>query len=826
MLNSNIRLAWQLHQLEKGAPYNRTLVWVQAILLTFIITLSLSSESIQRYLANNLQNLLGADVVIAQSAPLTSPQAEQLAAFAEHSIYTQSVQTTLTRGEDWQRVTLKAVGDDYPLQGELRVADLAGGPSLVANTGPGVGEIWPDERLMAALSLKVGDTITITQYPLKVTKRLQHEPDRLMEGYNLSMRALIHRDSLAQFSFNSRDIDYRYMATVNDAKLQSILDWQKIELPAAQVHHKRGEHPLALFWQRTENFIGLASIILFFMAAIAIQQITQVKTQHEQFFTAVCLSLGSTRRQAVTLAILKWLLSLAALLPLVVLASLVCHWLVVQWLSATLMQLTWHLNPLDLVKPLVAGSMLFITFQFPVWLALQQASVRQLVYRQHSSGRALFSLLCAVFVLVAIGIAYSDNGLLTAMVLGAMVSCILLILLISWFGLTLGEKLTQRYSGLIPFTLFMMKQRLLSKTTQVLGVGLCAFLLLFTLMLLRDLGATMQGYQRTHDGNLLVTQATAQQLDDLQSWSNGRNVQFRQQKPFVYAKLSAINHKPVAEFSTQPSGSLATLQREIRLHWTDAVPRNNRVFSGQWWESGTSDWQQVSVEEEVMTDLGLSLGDQLTFYIANQPITFRITASHAYKPGAGSITFWVQMPAMAINYLAAQRYAMASLEVSNRDFTEISQLWQLHPTLRMVSMQEMMQRFDRTLAMVTQVIGGFAILICVLAIIVILASVQALESQERLKNSVILSFGLSKKTCWYMNGVEWLVTAVIAAGGAIFGTWVAGVMIYQSQFSLPYHPDITWLALTLSVILIIVMCVGGIASRNSLRSSVRELMAE
>ena len=89
-----------------------------------------------------------------------------------------------------------------------------------------------------------------------------------------------------------------------------------------------------------------------------------------------------------------------------------------------------------------------------------------------------------------------------------------------------------------------------------------------------------------------------------------------------------------------------------------------------------------------------------------------------------------------------------------------------------------------------------------------------------------MSFGFSRKTCLHLNMIEWLVTATISAVGAIAGTYIAGLLIYQSQFSLTYQPDFTWLLATLVVILTTMTCLGVFASRHSLQSSVRELMAE
>ncbi|WP_100642932.1 ABC transporter permease [Alteromonas facilis] len=826
MLTDTLRLAWQLHQQEKRYSTNLVQRVLQVVLMVFITTLSLSSASIQHYLTQNLNNLLGADVVISQRHAMTPQQRNELSEFAEKLIYTQTINTTLRHEDHWQRVSLKAVGDGYPLQGELRISPELVGNAVSTDKIPNPGEIWLDSRAIASLSVDVGDQLLIANKPFIVSNVLLHEPDRLMEGHNVDMRAMINRVDLHYIDIEDDSVQYRYLAKADQANIDNILKWQKQTLPAAHTLHKTGKHPLALFWQRTENFLGLTSIILFFMAAIAIHQLSQVSMHKEQYFTAVCMSLGSSRSAGLRISIVKWVLGFLLLIPWVLVIASACHWLVIQWLASTFAQISWHFNVLSLATPILASAAIFAIFQLPVWLALRQSSVRQLVNIDMHKGRVFLSLGCTILVLVGVAGSYSDNGLLTFMVLGAMGACVLLILLSSWVGLTFGEKLTKRFSGLLPFTLYMMKQRLIAKTTQIMGVGLCAFLLLFTLMLLRDIGDTMEGYQRQHDGNLMVSQATDEQMRDIRNWVASRPAEIRQSKPFVYAKLIEINDLSLDNFTDRPSGSLSTLQRPIRLHWTDSVPNNNRVIDGLWWEAEADNWQQVSVEEEVMTDLGLKLGDQLTFFIAEQRVNLTIVASHAYKPGAGSITFWMQMPSTAISHIQAPHYTMASLEISHELFNELGELWQKHPSLRMVSMQEITQRFDNTLAMVTQVVSGFSFLIIILATIVIVSSVNALEAKEKQKNSIIMSFGLSRKTCYYLNVIEWLVTGGIAGVGAIIGTWIAGSMIYQSQFSLHYQPDFIWLVSTLALILLAVLSLGLVASRSSLKTSIRALMAE
>lgn len=562
------------------------------------------------------------------------------------------------------------------------------------------------------------------------------------------------------------------------------------------------------------------------MAAIAIEQIAQVHLKKEQYFSAICMSLGASKSTGLQLSLFKWLINIMVLIPVVAFISGLFHWLIVNWLSQTFIDITWQLDVWLTIKTIATSVLLFGVFHSPVWLTLCQTSVSKLLHQNQKSISLGLVKICALVVLVLVAVNYSDNGLLTLMLVSSILITIMLIAGISWLVLTLGEKTTQQFSGLVPFTLFMMKQRLLSKSTQILGIGLSTFLLLFTLMFLKDLGDTMSSYQRTHDGNVMVSQASQTEMNAINKWSNNHDIDLRQSKPYVYAKVVKINNQALSEFAKKPSDSLATFSHSIRLHWTQEIPRSNSLVQGKWWEKDTKNWQQVSLEEEVMTDLGLSLGDKITFIIHQQRYTLTITASHVYKAGSGSIIFWMQMPQVAIEHINAPHYNMASLELNDEQWPLLGQLWQEHPTIRMVSLQEMTKQFDAILAMITKVISGFAMMIILLAIIVILSSINALEDKEKKKNSVIMSFGFLKSTCLQLNIIEWLITALIIATGAIAGTYLTGMLIYQSQFSLSYQPDFFILLITLTIILSTVTLLGIYASRHSLKSSVKQLMTD
>ncbi len=826
MLSENTSLAWTFCRQEYHQPHQRLLRWIQAVLVVFMLALSQSSQSIQQYLTSNLQGLLGADALISQYQPLSPEQLSDLKAQIDELVATQQIKVNFSHQHNREYISLKAVSSNYPLQGELLTTHSLDGLSQATAKGPSIGEIWFDTRLFTSFTLKIGDVVNIAEQNFIISKILTHEPDRLMEGHNVDMRAMINIADMKKLNFSENLIQFRYLLALNSDKISALQTWQKQNLPAAEFMHKQGNHPLALFWQRTENFLGLASIILFFMAAIAIEQLSIKYKNKEQYFSAVCMSLGASHKAGIWVSVLKWCCSFLLMLPVALLIAALSHWLIIDYLSHSFPNLRWQWHLGSMFQTVGFVSLLFTLFYLPVWLSLSNTSVAKLFANVSNNPNQLGQKLATLCVLIIVVFAYSDNGLLTAMMVIAMLVTIVLILILSWLTLTLGEKITKNLSGLLPFVFFMMKQRLISKSTQILGVGLSAFLLLFTLMLMNDLGKTMQSYQRTHDGNLMVSQATTEQMQYLKQWSNEHHIVIRQDKAYVHAKLIEINNQALADFAGKPSDSLAHFSRDIRMHWNSELPKNNEIVSGAWWQHDTKNWQQVSLEEEVMTDMGLSLGDELTFIVAGQRYNFTIIASHAFKSGNGSITFWVQVPSIALNNIQATHYNMASLEVSELQQPLLRELWQKYPTLRMVSLQEMTARFDSLLAMVTAIVSGFSFIIMLLACIVILASINASEAREKKKNSIIMSFGFSRLTCFKLNIIEWFITGFIAASGAIVGSYLAGLLIYQSQFSLTYQPDFIWLLSTLFLILAGVITIGVIANKNSLKSSVRQLMAE
>ncbi len=797
----------------------------QTTLLAFLMTLTLTSASIQRYLATNLDQMLGSDMVIESHADLSKQNETRIKSMVSGVAKTTLTNITLTHANNWARVQLKQVDDAYPLQGMLQVGEAPVAIQQPAAQGPAKGDIWLGSRLAVKLSASVGDSLELGGKAFRVGAILFHEPDRIMEGHSVALRAMVHSDSLEGLSFESSRRRTRYLIMADADALAKVETWVTENLPGASVVKKYGgQHPLAGFWRRTENFLGLASVILFFMGAVALDMTNRRWLSKMRNRLAIYASFGTSIRTGMLTTLGSWILGFAASVFFAGILAAIAYSLIISELQSYFpgLAMAWHGNAAAKTIGLVCA--LLLVLKVPSFIQLSHSSLLSLI-RSSAEGRyvwqRLFWGLASVTVLAA---AYSDNWLLTGMTLTAITGALVLMMILTWGVIRLGDMWGRRRSGLLPFAFFIMRQRLFAKSAQVMGLGLCGLLLLFTLMLMRDLGSMMESYNRTHDGNLLISEAQADQVNAIHEWAEETGSSVRSLRPFVSAQLVAVNGESLADFMQKPSDTLAVLKNPIRLSWTDEVPRNNRLMGGSWWSKATENWQQISTEPEVMTDMALDYGDILTYQIGGNSYEFTLVASHGFRPGGGSITFWFQVPLSARTHIEAPVRYMGSMELPEHAWDTLASLWQRYPTLTLSPFKELTERFDATLGIVTKVTSGYAGMVLLLALFVLAASVSGFRADDQQKNGLLMSMGLRRKDCLQLNFYDWGVTALIAAAGAVAGTWAAGLMIYETQFGLSYKPDILWVAGATTIMVIVVCFVGYVACRESLKVSLRDLL--
>ncbi|MGH8453890.1 MAG: ABC transporter permease, partial [Nevskiales bacterium] len=194
-------LSWRhaLRRLRRATKAGELRILALAIVVAVAAAsvVGLFSERMRAALAAQSGDTLGGDVIVTGREPIPeslAPAAREaglrISAFV-------SFPSLLIAGERSALASVKAVEANFPLHGEMRIADEPYGAARRAEQVPPPGEAWADVRLWSELGLKPGMEVQVGASTLKVRAVLENEPGRGMGFFDLAPRLLINTGDVA-----------------------------------------------------------------------------------------------------------------------------------------------------------------------------------------------------------------------------------------------------------------------------------------------------------------------------------------------------------------------------------------------------------------------------------------------------------------------------------------------------------------------------------------------------------------------------------------------------------------------------------------------------
>lgn len=297
---------------------------------------------------------LGADLVLQGSAPARAEQIEAGTALGLR--HAQVVEFTSVVGGDAgiQLSSIKAADGAYPLRGQVRSA-AAPYAEETPGGGPAPGEAWVEPRLLAALGLKVGDSIDVGMKTLRMSRVLTYEPDRANNFYSLTPRVMMNLADLQATGViqpgsrvSYRDLwrgdsealaQYRQALTKNLAASQRLLDTRD------------GNRQIGGALGKAERYLNMASLVAVLLAGVAVALSASRYAARRLDASALLRCLGLSRHQALGL----YCLQLAMLGLAAALAGAVLGWLAQLGLFRLLQGLLPNEVPPAGIVPALAG---------------------------------------------------------------------------------------------------------------------------------------------------------------------------------------------------------------------------------------------------------------------------------------------------------------------------------------------------------------------------------------------------------------------------------------------------------------------------------------
>ncbi|PWW11150.1 MULTISPECIES: ABC transporter permease [Pseudidiomarina] len=800
------KISWRL--LKQELKRGELTIMAAAIVLsvTAVLALSVFTERLQAGLMARSAEFLAADRVLSSGRDIpqewiTKAEQEGLQT-AERVVFN----SMAFAGEQLALVDIKAVGDGYPLRGELRVAEQPYGAEQVAQGLPQSGEAWVAAALFQELELAIGDTIEVGRSQFVVSKVLTYEPDVGFSVFTDSPNVLIRYQDLAATELiqpGSR-VRYNQLFAGTLEQLEQYEAWLTPQLNE-DTHNWRsiedGDSPLARSLQRAERFMLLASLLGVVLAATAVAVAAQRYCQRNYDVVAIFKTLGANKRIIQRIFVLHLLLltfisiTLGLLLGWLI-QSQVIYW-VSQQLGTALPQSGWQPFALAAATGLVSAVM-FTLYPLLRLISIPPLRVLNRDLTGNNAGRWLHWL-ASGGTIYALLLIYSQQWLLSsALFVGGAVAAIIL-LTVSRLFIRVSRQAGMQAGSSWRLAMAGLQRRAQANSVQMLSFSTAIMLLLLVLALRNELLADWQAQLPDDAPNYFVINVARDDVQNLQQRFAEREIVANDMYPIVPGRMTAVNGVPVrdevtkeedgdaADTATNNAEQREGFGRELQLTWRDTLPPNNTLVAGQWW--GDDAQPQVSIETGVADRMNLQVGDELEFNIGGSVFTVPVTSIREVNWGSLQPNFFMIFNTATLTDFPATFISSFYLEPERK--SELYELFRPFPQVSLIDLDAIIGQLREVIDQVSLAIAFVLVVVIIAGILVLLAQVQA-SLEEREKELVILrtlgaSAKLLRQSVTYEFVILGAISGLIATLAMELALWILQTQVFDMQASIHWR---------------------------------------
>ncbi|MEZ8792608.1 ABC transporter permease [Vibrio splendidus] len=790
--------SWSVEEIRHGQ------LWPVSIALTLIIAcvfaLSALAERMEQVIVKQGKDVLTADSVFISANPIPQPlldltQVEQL----ESSQLTR-FSTMAFSDNSMQLVTVKAVESNYPLRGEM----ILEGADKASSNHVEPGELWLDERIFAQLEVEIGDNVTIGDADLTITGRITQEPGLSFNPFQQMPAVLIHTSDIeatGAIQPGSR-VSFRLFLNGDDTKLKAAQD--SVELtPSDRWRTQDSASRTNDMFESTTQYLSLTVAIVVIMAATTLVLTCQHYVASRRKTIAMLKSLGASKQW-----IIKWLFVQVSLLVAI---GAVLGITIGVGLEFLLRIPLGDLLPTPLpsygIEPVILAILSSVLIGVPALgiplIGLVNTSAISVIQSSHQSNESYKKYLLLLVPIIPMMLMYGDNLLVWIVLAG--IACLFLVLaIVSTLVLRLVGKLPTSTS--MRLALSRINRTPLATGIQFGSLALSLMLLSIIWLVRSDLLSDWQQTLPKNAPNAFALNIASYEKDSYLETIDANEVERTQAFPIIRGRLTTINGVEAAKYS-ETSEETDALSREINFTWGDSLPEYNEVLEGSWTQE-----QGVSVESDVAEQLGLKIGDELSFTINSQNASAKVNSIRKVEWREMKPNFYFIFTPDVLSSIPSTWLVSFRLEEQHNQM--LNELSRNHPTVSLMDIRKMGSKIQELLKQIVWSITVLAALGVVAGLLLIFTLLRLSLSQRQQEIRLYRTLGASKKrilnTIWCEYGLMALVAGSIAAMGSELS--VAGVMNFGFELEPSLHPML-WIALPVLTFITLAAVVNSLIKR-------------
>ncbi|MFN2397788.1 MAG: ABC transporter permease [Gemmatimonadaceae bacterium] len=808
-------LAWR----ESRNSRCRLLLFMSSISIGVAALVAIDSyaANVTRSVQEQSKALLGADLTLSSRRPFTPPIAALVDSLRASGssvgrITTFSSMAVVPRTDRTRLVQVRAVTPGVPFYGVIETEPSGRWRALQSGRSALV-----DESLLVGLDAHVGDTLLLGFSSFTITGILRNVPGDVGIATAFGPRVYIpdrYVEETRLLGFGSRaeyETLLRLPGSVNAERLEDRLS-PRLEPERVRARTIQDtEESLTDGIEALNRFLGIVALVALLLGGIGVASAIHAYIAEKIDTVAVLRCLGGTGAQVLAIYLIE-----AAVLGLAGAAFGVALGVGAQF---ALPRVLGDFIPVDVVVTLEPGA-LALGLGVGVWVATLFALMPLLAVRRVSPLQALrrnaerpgklrlwrdrprlaaAMALALSVVLIAISRAGRprDGLVMSAAIAGAIAVLYVSALLISYGA---RRVLRDRW----PFVVRQGVSNLYRPANQtrpvILSLGFGAFLIstlyLVQVNLLRHLSFTGQA----SSANLAFFDVQQDQIDGLDSLVRAGGHPIVQRAPIVAMRVASVNGQDVATLSKRrPSWAL---RREYRSTTRDTLVASERLVAGRWFGesrdgSRADSTFEISMDNEIATELGVKLRDRVTWDVQGVKVQTRITSLREVNWARFEPNFFVVFEPRALVQAPKTHVLLTQIADATARARVQRDAVERFPNASSIDLSLIQETVGKILDKVSVAIRFMALFSLITGALVLFSAVAA-SRRQRLREGVLLkTLGATRAQIGRIMLSEYAVLGVLGSLTGMLlsvgGAWALMRFVFESPFT-PVVAPLLWIA--------------------------------
>ena len=719
-------------------------------------------------------------------------------------VTTFSSMAVIPRTQHTRLVQVRAVTPEYPFYGEITTNPAGRWESLHAGANALV-----DPAVLVSLDAIVGDTLTLGYGRFVIAGTLTSVPGDAGVSAAIGPRVFIPARYLPETQlliFGSR-AEYEALLRLPDgrnpgrfvAPFRPVLDSARVRARTVA----ENEMDLTESIQQLAEFLGIVGLVALLLGGIGVASGVHAFVMKKIDTVAVLRCLGATSHQ-----VLAIYLSQAAAMGFIGAAVGTAIGIGIQLLLPMALgdflpvDVRVRLEPMALAIGLLTGVWVALAFALRPLVALRHVSPLQALRRDPGAGalrprlrdwpRFAIDIGIAVSV-IAIAIARSGSWREGLWLAGAIAAAIAA-LWVSASLLALGARRLIRAGW--PFVVRQGIANLYRPANQtravVLALGFGVFLITTLYQVQTSLLGRIAFTTDTTRPNVIFFDVQEDQGAPLDSLIRAAGHPVSQRAPIVAMRIAAINGRTVADImadTAEGNRSMWPLRREYRSTYRDTIVGSETLVEGRWFPGSSGDGiSEISFEREVATELGLELGDTVTWDVQGVRVPTRVTSFREVDWARFEPNFFVVFQPGSLAGAPKQFVILTDVEGDEA----VAQLQRAavrrFPNVSSLDLSLIQRTIGNILEKVSVAVRFMAVLSLAMGIPVLFSAIAATR-RERLREGVLLkTLGATRAQIRRVLMSEYAILGLLGSLTGMLLSFAGAWALSRFLFEIPFRP--------------------------------------